>query len=157
MASSTAVLGPEYSAFLYACVGEEANETPVSVLSTLARRNVDPWQEAKELAALPVDAATRRLTTALTGVSSISEIGTTVDRLLSLLPARTGATARVSEGAPFSLEQLRMPVILWTMTVGFILGLQVVAANRQQSPSIEAPPPTSSPATPQAARPGSGR
>jgi hypothetical protein len=34
-------------------VGVEANGMTLSVLSTLARRGMDPWQEAERLAKLP--------------------------------------------------------------------------------------------------------
>ena len=38
--------------FLFADVGVEANGMRLSVLSTLARRGMDPWQEAERLAKL---------------------------------------------------------------------------------------------------------
>jgi hypothetical protein len=47
----------DLNAFLFADVGVEANGMVLSVLSTLARRGVDPWQEAGRLAKLPRAAA----------------------------------------------------------------------------------------------------
>jgi hypothetical protein len=49
----TALLGPEFDAFLYAPVDEEGNGVLLSVLSALARLDVDPWREAAELARMP--------------------------------------------------------------------------------------------------------
>lgn len=56
------LLGPEFDGFLYAPLGEERNGMRLSVLSALARLEIDPWQEAAKLAGLPGEAAVRRLT-----------------------------------------------------------------------------------------------
>ena len=42
-----------YNQFLYAPICEEANGMQLSVLSALARMDVDPWEEATRLAAMP--------------------------------------------------------------------------------------------------------
>ncbi|HQT77360.1 MAG TPA: hypothetical protein PLD10_09950, partial [Rhodopila sp.] len=60
--TTTALLGPEFDAFLFASVDKESNEGSFSVLSALARSDVDPWQEAAELARMPREAANQRLT-----------------------------------------------------------------------------------------------
>ncbi len=83
-------LGSEFDKFLFAPVGEDENGLTLSVVSLLARMNLDPWQEAGDLAALPADAAARRLTISLNTLTdpllrrAITE--TMVLRLLSLLP-----------------------------------------------------------------------
>ena len=41
------LIGAEFDKFLGAPVGEGRNGTPLSVLSALARLNVDPWHEAR--------------------------------------------------------------------------------------------------------------
>ena len=56
------LIGPEFDKFLYASIGEGRNGTMLSVLSALARLDVDPWQEAACLARMPREAATDRLT-----------------------------------------------------------------------------------------------
>ncbi|MDW3118029.1 MAG: hypothetical protein R8G60_09780 [Roseovarius pacificus] len=56
---------PEFERFLYASVGEDRNGSLVTVLSTLARLGLDPWQEAAELVTLGRDAARSRLETLL--------------------------------------------------------------------------------------------
>jgi hypothetical protein len=38
--------GSEYDDFLFASMGEDRNGLPLSVLSALARLDVDPWEEA---------------------------------------------------------------------------------------------------------------
>lgn len=54
-------LGPEFDPFLCASIGADRNGMPLSVMSALARMDIDPWQEAARLTALPQDAATRSL------------------------------------------------------------------------------------------------
>ena len=55
------VPGSEFNDFLFAPIGEDRNGMLVSVLSGLARSDVDPWQEAAKLAQLPGEAATKEL------------------------------------------------------------------------------------------------
>ena len=67
--SSTVNLTAAFNDFLFASVGEDRNDMPLSVVSTLARLNLDPWAEAAELALMPADGATRRLSLLLAEVS----------------------------------------------------------------------------------------
>ena len=60
--ASVSRLKSEFDDFLFAPIGEERNGMLLSVLSALARLDVDPWQEAADLARLPRDSATQRLT-----------------------------------------------------------------------------------------------
>ena len=68
--ASPSVLGSEFDAFLFAPIGEDKNGMLLSVVSALARLNVDPWQEAAQLAGLPGDTATRRLASLIASISS---------------------------------------------------------------------------------------
>jgi len=54
-------LVPEFDDFLFAPIGEERNGMVLSVISALAQLDLDPWQEAANLAQLPVTTAARRL------------------------------------------------------------------------------------------------
>ena len=60
-AAAIALPGAEFNDFLFAPIGEDRNGMLVSVLSGLARLDVDPWQEAADLAQLPGETATQRL------------------------------------------------------------------------------------------------
>jgi hypothetical protein len=53
--------GSHFDAFLFAQIGEDGSGFPLSVVSALARMDLDPWKEASELAQLPVEAARQRL------------------------------------------------------------------------------------------------
>jgi hypothetical protein len=80
-------LGPEFEPFLYSSVGEEPNGMLLSVLSAMARRNLDPWQESAELAVLPVEIARKRLASLIEGLPSMAgrlDAGKTTDRLQRL-------------------------------------------------------------------------
>ena len=59
----------QYDDFLFASICEEANGMRLSVLSALARMNVDPWDEATRLAAMPKAVAERTLVSILDLVS----------------------------------------------------------------------------------------
>ena len=97
----------EFDEFLYASIAEEQNGTWLSVLSALARSNVDPWEEAARLARLPRDAARRSLTTLIAGTpdgpSARKNPEALVERLMSLLP-RGGAARR----PPLNVEAQRL-------------------------------------------------
>lgn len=53
--------GNDFDKFLFADVGEDRNGNAVSVLSTLARLGLDPWEEALALGSLRRDAVRLRL------------------------------------------------------------------------------------------------
>jgi hypothetical protein len=78
--------------FLYAPIGEEENGMVLTTLSALARIGVDPWQESARLSKLPIEAATQRLTSMISGLSNgrwaRSDAGTIAARLIALLPAQ---------------------------------------------------------------------
>jgi hypothetical protein len=79
----------EFDPFLYAPVGEERNGMLLSVLSALARLDVDPWHEAATLTKMPAQDATLRLTSLLSSLPSdaASRLApSTVLRLIALLP-----------------------------------------------------------------------
>lgn len=92
--SSDFSLGSEFDGFLFAPIGEDRNGMPLSVLSALARLNVDPWQEAAKLARLPAEKATKRLTSLIAalpdGPSVDRDPGTIAARLIALLPRQVG-------------------------------------------------------------------
>ena len=57
----TSNLGATFNDFLFATVCKDRNDMPLSVVSALARLDLDPWTEAAELARMPADGAARRL------------------------------------------------------------------------------------------------
>jgi hypothetical protein len=76
--------------FLYATIGDDGNGMALTVLSALARQDVDPWQEAADLSRLPRGSAIQRITSRLEtipGGPSLEERTAIAQRLISLLPA----------------------------------------------------------------------
>lgn len=61
LATATSALESRFDPFLYAAVREDPDRAPLTVLSILARLDIDPWNEAARLAQLPVEAAARAL------------------------------------------------------------------------------------------------
>lgn len=124
-AVSTSFYRPEYGEFLYAPVGGAPDEMPLSVLSALARLNIDPWMEAAALAALPNESATRRLALLLGQLPgerwSERDRHQIAARLTKLLPQTRSSTA------PDVITRLERPAGL-KITVGWQLALLVVAA-----------------------------
>ncbi len=88
-----------YDAFLFAPIVDESGGERLSVLSALARMNVDPWEEASRLAALSASDAERSLVSTLNVFpghpQSSPETETLAARLVALLPkARPVTTAK---------------------------------------------------------------
>ena len=89
---SVSSLSSRYDHFLFAPICEDANGMQLSVLSALARMDVDPWEEATRLAAMPKAIAGRTLVATLDRVlgksSNPSETEVIAGRLVQLLPQR---------------------------------------------------------------------
>jgi len=83
---------PEFDAFLFASVGANDGEIPLSVLSVLARLDLDPWQEAAHLAALSPESAVQEIASILgalpTGSPNAPDILMNATRLVAMLPRR---------------------------------------------------------------------
>ena len=88
---------PEFDEFLYAPIGAERNNMPLSVLSALARLNIDPWAEAAELSEMPKHSAAQRLASLIArlpgGRWAEADCGAIADRLVGLLPDRSRSQA----------------------------------------------------------------
>jgi hypothetical protein len=100
-ATSVSFFRSEFDDFLYAAIGADRNESPLSVLSALARLNLDPWQEAAELSHLPKGIAAARLERLIArlprGRWDETDLGAIADRLIALLPSLPGAAERASK------------------------------------------------------------
>jgi len=74
-AVTTPRLGREFDRFLYASVGDDQNGMPLTVLSALARMDVDPWEEASKLTQLPPESAVTQLASLLGALQNTSVAG----------------------------------------------------------------------------------
>lgn len=94
--ASVTFLRSEFDAFLFAPIGEDNNNgMQLSVLSALARQDVDPWEEAARLACLPSETAAQKLASLIAelpgGRSGPLDPAMIAARLVALLPRKVGS------------------------------------------------------------------
>jgi hypothetical protein len=84
-----ATLRTEFDEFLHAQVAADSSGMPLTLLSVLARRGVDPWDEAASIASLSHESALQKLGALLASVPNGPAPGadttTIATRLLALL------------------------------------------------------------------------
>ena len=139
--ASAAFLGKEFDEFLQAPIGEDKNGMLLSVLSALARLDVDPWEEATKLARLPGEAATRQLTLLLArlpaGPSVRLDLGAIAARLITLLPRQGGFKIPSGAAPPARGMTINPRTVLLTIFIFFMLVAQLSIESRRQSPTDE--------------------
>jgi hypothetical protein len=158
-AASVTFFRPEFGEFLYAAVGSERNEMPLTVLSALSRLDVDPWKVAAELSQLPKESATQKLASLLVRLPGARGAQTDArdiaDRLIDLLPRRVPLEVQSTDKAHSLQQMISSPVVL----IGIALGLAVLIAavwfeKSTRSDNVE-PPAFSRASPPQALVPSS--
>ncbi|MBI1416906.1 MAG: hypothetical protein GC146_06765 [Limimaricola sp.] len=121
---------PEYERFLYAPVGEDNNGYVVTVLSTLARLGLDPWNETADLVASGRDAARLRLGALLSKSGDVPALeadhGRVADELSLLLPQRARKDERRPAASPVAGGGLRSAGSIWAMLAVFLVLLQIL-------------------------------
>ena len=142
-AALTPLIGPEFDEFLCASVGEDRNGTGLSVLSALARLEVDPWQEAASLARMPRAAAVLRLTALIEELpderAGVIPAKTSAADLVALLPRANNFNVGSSDGVLASTG-LRQTQILMALSAFAIMILIVFAISAFLSPAPGAGP-----------------
>lgn len=139
--SRFSTLSASYDDFLFAPVCEDPNGLRLSVLSALARFNVDPWEEAARLAAMPKQIAETTLLSILDLVSGrswkSSEAAAAAAQLVRLLPrldeAAATATADARTGTAHRTNY-------WWLWLAFWIAMTFMMPHRQTPP----PNPTAS-------------
>ena len=125
-------LSASYDNFLYAPVCEDANGMRLSVISALARSDVDPWEEATRLAAMPRAIAEKTLLSILDLVSGRSwkspEAAAVAARLVRLLP-QPGEAAPLAATGTANVPALRKNY--WWVWLGFALALSFMTPHHQ--------------------------
>ena len=118
----------ELDKFLFAPIGEEGNGMLLSVLSALARLDLDPWQEAATLTIMPTQDAAARLTCLLSSLPSCAAnpLGPgTVARLIALLP-RTPSQERRPDGITWGGGRSAQ----WIVAAYFIMAFIMMCAGQ---------------------------
>jgi hypothetical protein len=159
-------LGSEFDDFLLAPIGEDSNGMLLSVLSALARLDVDPWEEAAQLAQLPEDTATRKLASLIAalpnGPSARPDPATIAPRLIALLPCRAGAhnsSRKTLSGVGATTHSPAVAyVIHYVIFMVIVLIVQWLMASHPAPTQVDkAPASASSTALPQASPASSGQ
>jgi hypothetical protein len=136
-ATSVFFVGSEFNDFLHASIGVESNDMPLTVLSALARLNVDPWGEAAELSELPKDTATQRLASLIArlprGRWAHADCKKIADRLIDLLPRGSSSKVPLAQGRqgglPGKTDSGTAKILLYA-ALG-ITALIIIAASRE--------------------------
>ena len=148
----TPLLGREFDDFLFAPIGEDRNGTTLSVLSALARFDLDPWQETTSLAGMPKERATERLAVLIAATSADLTTGLSAaaiaTRLIALLPQRPiykgAAPAALLKVAAFTPSRLFIPLsLLALLLAGYFIFVarssSPVGGPNSGAPTSEAP------------------
>jgi hypothetical protein len=133
-AASLSVLPSTYDRFLYAPVGESTHGALLTVISVLARQNVDPWEEAANLSRLPPETAGRRLAAMITASAGRpSNQAAVADRLIALLPHRIAsadsAPTTWSSMPPADWRPPRVNLMVIAIYIGVMVLSQWIAAS----------------------------
>jgi hypothetical protein len=133
---SRAFLGPEYNAFLFAAIGSDRSGGQLSVVSALARLDLDPWDEAARLARMPAEGAARKLSAL---IAALPELNTprpdpvrAAARLVALLPNR-GRDKQPEDAPAASTAKLPSQMLIYALVFAglFIVGQQLSAHYHQ--------------------------
>lgn len=131
-------LGSEFDNFLLAPIGEDNIAMQLSVLSALARLDVDPWEEAATLARLPGDTATRRLASLIAalpaGPSARPDSATIAARLIPLLPRRVGSNVPSRPTLPGVETVTRSALMTYLIFYVTFTLFMLAAAGSEQAP-----------------------
>lgn len=101
--------GDEFDAFLFSEVGNDRTGVAVTVLSALARLNIEPWTEARELSHLGREDAVLRLSAHLETITDMPRPASErrAANLLALLPKRVPfRTSKPREAGAGNLAKL---------------------------------------------------
>ncbi len=136
--ASFATLGSQFDNFLFAAIGQDRNGMSLSVVSALARMDLDPWHEAASLAGMSVERATGKLISLLATLPDPSLKGldprTTAARLIALLPQRPDSNTRSAAtgvGPVVAAHPLtRRKVILLAICMILMLSAQLALVRR---------------------------
>jgi hypothetical protein len=113
---------------------------PLSVLSALARLDVDPWEEAAKLAQLPRTSAIERLVSLIAalphGPAAHLDAGRASARLIALLPNRASSKTPSRETLLNASAVTNSRAVTFVIIVAFMLGVQCISASLQPPAQI---------------------
>ena len=149
-AALTPLLGREFDPFLFASIGE-ADGPMLSVVSALARLDVDPWKEALCLSRMSRDEAKQRLASLIESLPAGAVTGLSPEnaaaRLIALLPQAGGVNTAAAATLRPVLPVVRSRLFVGVGILALLLAGYFVFARTSGSPGGRPPQSTSEPAT----------
>ena len=136
------LLQSEFNDFLYASIGEESNDSVLTVLSAFTRIGIDPWQESARLAQLSKVMATQRMTSIVAGLPNgrwaQSDAGVIAARLIEFLPAHHIAPSLSGTTADAQHSRVR-PIATFAFIL--VLGISILSAviNHMNQAAVVSP------------------
>ena len=139
----------EFDRFLHAPIGIEQNGMALSVLTVLARQDLDPWEAARQLSSLAREPATRSLAAILgrmPAASPLADVSALASRLVALLPApgapvrgkAANPTVPAADPAPTAAHRLR---VIIGLTLLMLTMRWMLAGMSAPEPGVSQPPP----------------
>lgn len=111
----------------------------LSVLSALARLDLDPWQEAAKLAGMPGETAVQNLASIIAAQPDVPSArrdpGAIAVRLTALLPRTTGSgvASRAKQAGAGKVTQIRTGIPTYAILILFMLVAQWITASHLPS------------------------
>lgn len=125
-------LTSRYDLFLSAPIYNESNGMRLSVLSAFARQDVDPWDEATRLAAMPKAVAAKTLVSTLNLISdghlNPSDAAVVAARLVALLPQGSESATAAAIKSEGDRAQRARYTLLW---VSIAIALSLLSSHHQ--------------------------
>jgi hypothetical protein len=119
-------LRSEFDAFLYAPIGQSDDEVSLSVLSALARQNIDAWEEAATLTHLSRDSAIARLASIISPMTKEPPDpaqAETAARLVALLPQ-----SDIFNLLPYVKSSAEPPRNITPIVIYIVIGALIIAS-----------------------------
>jgi hypothetical protein len=134
-------LGAEFNEFLFAPIGADASGTSVTVVSALARLDLDPWAEAANLTRLPGAIATQKLAELIARFPEITsarvDSSNIAARLTALLPGRIRSNIATPQiplpTLPLAAQSLMAPrfvLLLLFITIWNAIGYGAISPHQ---------------------------
>jgi hypothetical protein len=128
---------PECNDFLLAVISDAPNGTQLTVLSALAQANVDPWEEAARLSAMPKVTAEKALVSIFDRIPgrnwSPSEEATIAARLVKLLPSRGSGVELVTTTVAGASAQF---LLVWLVWVSLAIAASIMSVPRHPAATV---------------------
>ncbi len=139
-----AILATEFNNFLFASIGSDRIGGQLSVVSALARLDLDPWDEARQLSQLSGDSASQKLTNWMSRfpelVYNFEDRNHTAKRLIALLPQRIlSKTPSVLRTTPDkNVQAARAIATIFVIALFLMYAGQLYLSLRTTAPSSHA-------------------